>query len=153
MFATIWSIEMPSCRLELPVVGSGSMPVMNAPAGFAWAPEAPERDRAPVLSRPLSTSKWSRNGSSAFSVGVNSNPVPSVVGVQRSMTMLFGTYTVQNRVTGAAAARASAVEAGSIRSSSGSASVAPTPRSTVRREIACLEIIMTPTSASGTAGS
>ncbi len=129
------------------------MPVMKAPAGFAWAPEAPERERAPVLSSPLSTSSCSRNGSSGFSVGVNSNPTPSVVGVHRSMTMPFGTYTVQNRVTGAAAARASAAEAGSIRSSSGSARVAPTLRSTVRREIASLGMIMTPTSASETAGS
>ena len=82
---------MPSCRLELPVVGSGSMPVRKAPAGLAWAPEAPDRDRAPVLSSPLSTSRRSRYGSSGFRVGVKSNPRPSASGVHRSMTMPFGT--------------------------------------------------------------
>ena len=82
---------MPSCRLELPVVGSGSMPVRNAPAGLAWAPDAPERDRAPVLSSPLTTSRRSWNGSRAFRLGGNSNSRPSASGVHRSMMMPFGT--------------------------------------------------------------
>ena len=91
------------------------------------------RELAPVLSRPLSTSRWRRHGSSGFSVGVSSKALPSAAGVHVSMMRPFGTYTVQKRAAGRAAVCASAVAAGTIPSSSGSASVAPRPRSTVRR--------------------
>ena len=58
------------------------------------------------------------------------------------MTMPFGTYITPNRVTGLAAVFCSAVSGGTIASSSGSASVAPMPRRTVRRGIAFLVISM-----------
>ena len=56
------------------------------------------------------------------------------------MTMPFGTYITPNRVIGLAAVFCSAVNGGTIASSSGSASVAPRPRSIVRRGIAFLVI-------------
>ena len=52
------------------------------------------------------------------------------------MIMPFGTYTTPKRFTGAAAVRARAESAGTMLSSSGSASVAPMPRRTVRRGMA-----------------
>ena len=48
--------------------------------------------------------------------------------------MPLGTKNTPNRRTGAAAVRLSAVSAGTMLSSSGNASVAPRPRSTVRRD-------------------
>ena len=123
------------------------MPVMNAPAGLAWAPEPPVRELAPVLSRPLSTSRCFRCASSGFSVGVNSKSAPSAAGVHPAMMMPFGTYTVPKRAIGLAAVFDRAVSAGTIPSSSGSAKVAPMPRSMVRRGMAFFAIIMTLTSA------
>ena len=142
-------MDVPSCRLALLVVCRGSTPVRKAPAGLACAPEAPVRELAPVLSSPLSTSSCRRWASSGLNVGVSSKALPSAAGVQCSMMMPFGTYTVQKRGTGRAGVFASAVSAGTIPSSNGNASVAPTPRSTVRRGMAFLAIIMIPTSASG----
>ena len=55
------------------------------------------------------------------------------------------------RGDGFAAVRASAVPAGTIASSSGNASVAPTPRRNVRRGNDIFVIIMTTFSSSGTA--
>src|SRR5947208_10314932 len=51
------------------------------------------------------------------------------------MIMPFGTYMSPNRLMGFAAVFAMAESAGIMLSSSGSATAAPNPRSTVRREI------------------
>src|SRR5688572_31851784 len=57
-----------------------------------------------------------------------------------------GTYTNPNRCFGAAAVWANAEAAGTMPSSSGKATVAPRPRSTVRRGMAFFVVIMTLTS-------
>src|ERR1700736_4316074 len=56
------------------------------------------------------------------------------------MIMPLGTYITPNRFTGLAAVFAMADSAGTMLSRNGNASVAPMPRSTVRRGIAFLEI-------------
>src|SRR5439155_795120 len=58
---------------------------------------------------------------------------PSAAGVQFSIPMPLTTYITPNRTAGLAAVFCSAVSAGTMPSSSGSASVAPMPRSRVRR--------------------
>ena len=58
-----------------------------------------------------------------------------------------------SRFVGRAAVRASAVAAGTMASSSGSASAAPAPRRNVRRGSDILVIIMTACSSSETGGS
>jgi hypothetical protein len=60
------------------------------------------------------------------------------------MIMPFGENTPTNRLTGAAGVAASAVAAGIIASSSGSAIVAPTPLRKVRRGNDIFEINITP---------
>ena len=62
-------------------------------AGRAWhgRRRPPNATAPPVLSSPLTSSRWSRYGSSGFRVGVNSKPRPSASGVHRSMMMPFGT--------------------------------------------------------------
>ena len=73
---------------------------------------------------------------------MSSNAAPSAAGVQFCMIMPFTMYITPNRVTGLAAVRCNAVSAGTMPSSSGSASVAPMPRSIVRRGIALRVIII-----------
>ena len=58
------------------------------------------------------------------------------------MIMPFGTYMTPNRLTGLAAVFCMAESAGTMLSSSGSASIAPMPRRTVRRGIAFFEMII-----------
>src|SRR5579863_5364407 len=58
------------------------------------------------------------------------------------MIMPFGTYTTPKRLIGLAVVAAKAEKAGTMLSSSGSASVAPIPRKTVRRGIAFLKTII-----------
>src|ERR1700687_2277193 len=58
------------------------------------------------------------------------------------MIMPFGTYTTPKRLTGLAGVAAKAEKAGTMLSSSGSASVAPIPRRTVRRGIAFFKTII-----------
>ena len=58
------------------------------------------------------------------------------------MIMPFGTYMTPNRLMGLAAVFCSAESAGTMLSSSGSASIAPMPRSTVRRGIAFFAMII-----------
>jgi hypothetical protein len=67
---------------------------------------------------------------------------PSTAGSQFFMIMPFGTYTAPKRLTGLAAVLPTAVSAGTIPSSRGNANVTPRPRSTVRRDIFFLVIIM-----------
>ena len=58
------------------------------------------------------------------------------------MIMPLTMYITPKRLIGLAAVRACAVSAGTIPSRSGNASAAPIPRSTVRRGIAFLVMIM-----------
>ena len=76
-------------------------------------------------------------------MGENSKLVPSCAGVHSRMMEPCGTYTKPNRDVGAAGVCAKAVAAGTMLSSSGSATVMPRPRSTVRRGMAFFVIIMT----------
>src|SRR5580704_12503301 len=62
------------------------------------------------------------------------------------MIMPFGTYTTPKRLMGLAGVAAKAEKAGTMLSSSGSASVAPIPRRTARRGIAFLKTIIFQTS-------
>src|SRR5262245_60807603 len=124
---------------QVSLVG-GEMSVRNRVLAFACAP--PGRPGVGTHARLLSTSRSSLNGASGASVGVSSKAAPSAAGVHCSMTMPFGTYITPNRVIGFAAVFWSAVNDGTMASSSGSASVAPMPRRTVRRGIAFLVISM-----------
>ena len=103
-----------------------------------------------MLSSPLTTSRRSRNRSSGFSVGVNSNAEPSAAGNHCPGMTPFGTYTAPNRIAGRAAVCSSAVSAGTIASRNGSGIAAPIVRSIVRRDKAFLVIIMRRLSPSGT---
>ena len=62
-----------------------------------------------------------------------SKAAPSAAGTQCSIIMPFGTYTTASRRAGRAAVLRTAANAGTMPSSSGRASEAPSPRSTVRR--------------------
>ncbi len=84
-------------------------------------------------------------------MGVNSNPEPTEAGVHLSMMTPLGRYTTPNRLMGAAAVLTSAVNAGTMPSSSGSATAAPSPRRIVRRGMAFLVTIMSRSSAYETA--
>ena len=81
----------------------------------------------------------------ACSIGVNSKPAPS--GRRRPLLHHHAVRHVDDaeaRAAPVAGVCAVAVSAGTMLSSSGSASVAPRPRSTVRRGSAFLVMIMTP---------
>ena len=75
----------------------------------------------------------SRNGSSGLVMNENSKSRPACSGLQYPGDAPCGCQMPQKRGTGAAAVRASAVPAGTMASSRGSATVAPTPRRNVRR--------------------
>src|SRR6185295_14808857 len=75
----------------------------------------------------------SRNFSIGFRISLNSNPGPVVFGVQWLGRSPIGTNTAPKRRGGFAAVCVVAVNAGTMASSSGSASVVPMPRRNVRR--------------------
>ena len=144
-FAYIWSMDTPA-RISALLVCFGGTSVRNRVAARACTPMfAPVRPAGGLLLRPLKTRRRSWYGASGASVGESSN-APSVAGVQFFITTPLGTYTTPSRLTGAAALCADA-NAGTMLSRSGSANVAPRPRSTVRRGIAIFVItIHTPQS-------
>ena len=76
----------------------------------------------------------SRKDSIGLRIGLNSKLAPVVAGVQWLGRSPIGTNTAPNRLVGAAAVLTVAVMAGTIASRSGSESVAPRPRRTVRRD-------------------
>src|SRR6185295_13357999 len=80
------------------------------------------------------TLTWSRNFSIGLRIGLNSKPAPVVGGVQWLGRSPIGTKIAPNRFVGVAAVSAVRVRAGTMASSSGNDSVAPMPRSTVRRD-------------------
>src|SRR5687768_8532200 len=84
----------------------------------------------------------SRKDSIGFRIGLNSKPTPLVAGVQWLGRSPIGTKMAPNRRVGAPAVLTVAVSAGTIASSSGSARVAPIPRSIVRRDKALFVTIM-----------
>src|SRR5687767_4654848 len=140
--ARIWSMEMPASSQDS-LVG-GEMFVRKRVLAIAWAP--PGLPGVGMQLSPLSTSRSSRNADSGFIVGMNPNADPSTDGVQYGMTMAFGTYTTPKRLIGLAAVFVTAVSAGTIPSSNGNATVAPMPRSIVRRDMAFFVIIISPAS-------
>src|SRR5438034_319788 len=75
----------------------------------------------------------SLTGASELRIGESSSSFFSPGGVQRVMSHPIGMKTKPRRRTGLAGVLASAVAAGTIASSNGSASVAPIPRRNVRR--------------------
>ena len=79
-------------------------------------------------------------------MGLNSNALPEVAGVQWLGRSPIGTNTAPKRRVGAAAVRAVGVSAGTIASSSGRASVVPRPFNTVRRDIDDLVMNIAPAS-------
>ena len=102
------------------------MPLSHAATVVAWPSSGSHSSDTIVM--------WSRNFSIGFRIGMNSKFSPTVFGVQKPGRSPSGTKTAPNRRVGlgAAAVLASAVSAGTIDSSSGSASVTPTPRRNVR---------------------
>ena len=74
--AAIWSAEMPAW-MPAPSVFLGWTPVSQVAPSRAWSP-APSPSARPLHLRQAAEARCrcSRNGSSAFMVGVNSKPVP-----------------------------------------------------------------------------
>ena len=127
--AAIWSTVVPE-RMSDPSVFRMCTPLRNEPAPREWSPTPSEPWAfASRFESPLKTTSRSRNGSSGFRDGDSAKPGPLVAGKKCGSDMPFGTYTAPKRRTGRGAAKA-----GTMPSSSGSASEAPMPRSTVRRE-------------------
>src|SRR5690606_8235225 len=89
---------------------------------------------AALLRSPLTTVTYSFNGASGSRMNGNSKSRPVRVGSHSSCSAPCGKYTKPSRRPGVAAVFASAVPAGTIASSNGSAIDAPAPRSTVRRD-------------------
>ena len=88
--AIIWSTVVPACT-SAPSVCFGCTALMNAGAARGcWPPVSPW-SVAGKLSSPLKTRVRSRNGSSGVRMGENSNPSPSVGGVQSNMLTPFPT--------------------------------------------------------------
>src|SRR5688500_2864217 len=75
----------------------------------------------------------SRNGYTGFSVGVNSQPAPSALGVQSFIMIPLGTYRKARRRAGLAPDLFKAVRAGAIASRNGNATAVPNPRRNARR--------------------
>ncbi len=139
----IWSIDTPPSRSD-PSSGLDGTPVRNRVEARACGPSL----STPCI--PDNTWMSSRYGWSGCRIVGKSNPIPSVVGVQWSIIIPFGAYTIPSRRVGLAAVLRTAANAGTMPSSRGSANDAPSPRSMVRRGIAFLVMIMTLPSASGT---
>ena len=102
---------------------------------------------APEQSVWLTTVRWSRNGSSGVRIFVNSKSRPVVVGVHRWLVVPYSvlpalpctiSMPVKRLLGSTGGALGAGGCAGTIASSSGRATVAPMPRSTVRRDSARL---------------
>src|SRR6185436_12775518 len=78
--AAIWSAETPSWKSAPPVL-YGWTPVRNVAVARAWSPGPSPSARPVTCARPLNTLRSSRNGSSAFIVGLNSKFEPTDFGV------------------------------------------------------------------------
>src|SRR5688500_10618463 len=105
----------------------GALPVSQVPLLTAWVP-------AGGRSMFDTTVIESRKDWIGFRIGLSSKPTPRVEGVQWLGRSPIGTKMAPKRRVGAPAVLTDAVSAGTIASSSGSASVAPIPRSIVRRD-------------------
>ena len=90
----------------------------------------------------VTTVSWSLIGASGLRHGVNCPSAPCPSGVQRAWSQPIGTNTKPSRRTALAGVWASAVIAGTIASSSGSARVACIPFRNIRRGNAFLVMIM-----------
>jgi len=125
--AAIWSIVMPPYGSWLMRGGTqeSHVPGVIACTGAAMAG---------LFSSPEITVSCFWNGCRGARIGGMSKSAPSFFGVHLSMTAPWGKYTNTMRGLPAAAVFASAMPAGIIASSSGSETLAPMPRRTVRRE-------------------
>src|SRR5262245_13538521 len=111
----------------------GRAPDSNT-APRAWSPPGSSSVAiASGMSRPLMRTTRSRNGSSGFVMNENSKFFPSCSGLQYPGAAPCGCQIPTKRRAGAAAVNRSGVNAGTIDSSSGNASVTPAPRKNVRR--------------------
>ena len=89
--AAIWSTERPASK-SAPSVGLACTPVRKAPVMRPCPPAgSPGICAAGAWSSPVSTSSRSRKRASGWRMGENSNPAPSVAGVQLRMTAPWGT--------------------------------------------------------------
>ena len=105
----------------------GTAPLSQPDAAAACISATP-----PARFRLLTTTRCSRSGSSTFSVGESSKPVPAAAGVHDGMSAPCGMYMKPMRIGRAASVFANTVAAGTIASSSGKASTAPAPRRKLR---------------------
>ena len=118
----------------MPEAFTACAPVRYAAWQREWSPSPSfSRCLASWLAVPLTTSTRSCTGASGDRIGVSSR-LPTAAGVQFGMLMPLGTYTAPSRLMGRAALLRTAANAGTMLSSSGSAMVAPRPRSAVRRD-------------------
>src|ERR1700730_4973104 len=124
-----------------PAVFLGLFAHRNAAATQWSAPVAPGGGSAERECKPLRITVRSRYGSSGLKLNGSVAPSgPTVSGIQYPGAMPWHTKQPTNRGFGLPAVCANAVAAGTIASSSGSASAAPAPRRTVRREMCFLVI-------------
>src|SRR3954471_4203585 len=98
------------------------------------------------MSRPVMSTVRLRNGSSGLVMKENSKSFPSCSGLQYPGAAPCGCQMPTNRRTGVAAVNRSGVNAGTIDSRNGSASVTPAPRRNVRRGMNFFETNITSSS-------
>src|SRR6185436_20228655 len=122
-------------RKSCPSVCFGTAPLSQPDAAAACISATP-----PARFRLLMTTRCSRSGSSSLSVGDSSKFAPPAAGVHDAMSAPCGMYMKPVRIGRAASVFANPVAAGTIASSSGSASEALTPLRKVRLGIASLVI-------------
>src|SRR4029079_3016681 len=106
----------------------------SSTAPRAWSPPGSSVVAlASGMSRPLIKTTRLRKASSGLVMKENSKSLPDLSGLQYPGAAPCGCQMPTNRFTGAAAVSRDGVNAGSIESSNGSASVTPAPRRNVRR--------------------
>src|SRR5687768_8882874 len=111
----------------------------SSTAPRAWSPPGSSVVAiASGMSRPLISTTRLRNGSSGLVMNEKSKSGPACNGLQYPGDAPCGCQIPTNRRTGAAAVNRVGVSAGTIDSSSGSASVTPAPRRNVRRAMCFL---------------
>src|SRR6185503_19288834 len=129
--------------MSAPDVIFGCVAVRYALQARGWSPAISNSSlRASLLARPPTTTMRSRKAASGSRTGVIGKPLPAAAGVHLSMMMPFGTAKNDKRAARGAAICAAEANAGTIASSSGSASAVPAPRRNVRLGIAFRKTIM-----------
>src|SRR5690606_30691049 len=126
--AAIWSTVTPTPVAAFLERGLTALSQVSSmiPWGFELSP--------PLLRRPLTTVTCSRSGARGSRMNGNSKFLPTWAGSHSSCSAPCGKYTKPRQGRAAAAVFASAVPAGIIASSNGSAIEAPAPCNSVRRD-------------------